>query len=614
VPATPKSGKDGQPEDLRESFAQTAPIHDRHISPVLALYRRVMENALVNVRDKVVLGIGYALDHEMLRLHARGAKAVETTFFPDIRAAATGQLIELDEPDIGLADAIICSFALSYISDVTALADKLAEITVPGADLYLIDFHPETDRLGWRKPLAPEGLPEGIAVKVHELSEIRQKFDSAGFELESLMEPRLGHPEKRLFENIVRPDLFDQVRHMPAIYVFHLRRRLLSGDRLKHVNYRRLRPKACHLIGARVALGPHTSVQADIVLDPDRIRGVYDRPALAKAQRAEDDLVIDLSGYMLLPGMINAQDHLASMIDLRNDTPREAALWMGALKNVMSGVTTVLDHEEQSGSVFADGFPIRVVKNYGWSDSIEPSEIVPRFVATPGDAPFVIHLSASGPGETKQAVLALQQLHLLTDRTVVVHGGGIDKEVVTLLHRSGASQVWCPSTVISGGGDADSSFVISNHRIALGTGSSAEKSFDIFEEIQIALALGVPPEALYSMVTSRPCSILRLRNGEGRIVGGTPADMVLVRDGGGTPAETLCAADANSLEATILAGRPLVATKDIVSRWPDEWRRGLEPILFDGNQRWVRWQLQRLVRNFVDRAGSPQLAGRTLTV
>jgi len=615
VPATPKPGKN-DPEDLKDSFAQAAPLHDRNVSPVLALYRRLMENALVNVRDKLVLGIGYALDHEMLRLYSRGARAHEARFSPEdlIEGSDTNELIVFDDPDLDLADAILCSFALSYIKDASVLAERLAELVVPGADLYLVDLHPETDRLGWRKPFAPEGLPVELPVTVHELSQVRQVFDNAGFELESLMEPRLGHPEKRLFENIVRPDLFDQVRHMPAMYLFHFRRRLLSADRLKRVTYRRSRPQAVHLTGARVALGPHTSVQADIVLDPDRIRGIYDRPALAKSQRAEDDVIIDLSGYMLLPGMINAHDHLISFADLRNDTPREAALWMGALKNVMSGVTTVLHHEEDNAAVFGEGFPIRVVKNYGYSDSLEASEIVPQFASTSPDAPFVVKIATGDREEGLRAVQSLQQLRVINDRTVVIHGGGIDPEVAGLLHQLGASQVWCPSTEMVQRDSEDYSFLRSNHRIALGTGSSDEKSPDIFEEIQTALSLGVPAEALYSMVTSRPCSILRLHNGEGRIVGGTPADLIFVRDGGGTPSETLAAVDSNSLEAVILGGRPLMATKDMVNHWPQRWRNGLEPILYDGHQRWVRWQLQRLVRNFVDRAGSPQLAGRTLTV
>ncbi len=616
--ATPKQGQSAPaPEELRQSFEDAAPVHDRRVSPLLALYLRLMETSLINVRDKIVVGVGYALDQEIMRLYTRGARAVKADFTPENLSSdpeASTTFIRIDEHDVGLADVVICSFALSYVADVNQIAESLSELSVPGADLFLIDIHPETDRLGWRKPLAPDGLPADLPVKVHDLSTIRQTFDAAGFELESLMEPRLGHPERRLFENIVRPDLFDQVRHMPAIYLFHFRRRLLSSDRLKKIGYRRSRPRAFHLIGAQVALGPHTSVKADIVLDPDRIRGIYEKPSQAKAQRSDDDVIVDFTGYMLLPGMINAHDHLGLGVNLRGETPREATLWMGALKNIMSGVTTVLHHEPQDNLLFTDGFPIRVVRNYGWADSIEPNEVVPQFAATAPDAPFIIHLSASDPLEGKKTVAELQRLGVITDRTVVVHGGGLDHDIINTLHRAGASQVWCPSALLEGGTLADPSFVVSNHRIALGTASSEERSLDIFEEIQNALALGVPPEAIYSMVTSRPCSILRLKNGEGRIIAGTPADMLAVQHEGGTPAETLCASDAHAIQAIFLAGRPIVQTNEMAQRGPEEWRRGMEPILFDGTQRWVRWQLQRLIRNLVDRAGSPHLAGKTLTI
>ncbi len=567
---------------------------------------------MVNVRDKTAIGVGYALDHELLRLHTRGARSVEARFSPE-NLSSEANAIHVEELDVGLADIVICSYALSYVDNLRSLAETLAEMTVPGADLYVVDVHPEADRLGWRKPLAPQGLPEATP-RIHDLSQVRQAFDAAGFELESLLEPRLGHPERRLFDSIVRPDLFNQVRHMPAIYLFQFRRRLLSSDRAKRITYRRSKPQAVHLVGAKIALGPHTCVQADVVLDPDRIRGIYESPVQAKAQRSDGDVLIDFTGYLLLPGMINAHDHLGSGFEQRPNTPRDAALWMGALKNIMSGVTTVLHHEPQDTAFFTEGFPIRVVRNYGWADSLNAEEIVPQFAATAPDAPFVIHLVAHSPSEAKKKIAELQQLGVVNDRTVIVHGGGLDHDLINTLHRTGASQVWCPSAVVAGDTQVDPSFVISNHRISLGTGSNHDKTLDIFQEIQNALELGVPPEAIYSMVTSRPCSILRLKNGEGRIVGGTPADMIAVPDHGATPAEALCSADAHSLDTILLGGRPIVATDGMVKRWPDEWRRGLEPIRFDGTQRWVRWQLQRLVRNLVDRAGSPQLAGKTLTI
>jgi cytosine/adenosine deaminase-related metal-dependent hydrolase len=576
-----------------------------------------MEASIVNVRDKIVVGVGYALDEQLLRLHARGARAVEARFRPENLSATAHEsttFLEIEEHGVGLADVVICSFALSYVTDLNQFAESLSELSVPGADLFLVDIHPETDRLGWRKPLAPEGLPEDLPIKVHDLPGIRQRFDGAGFELESLMEPRLGHPEKRLFESVVRPDLFDQVRHMPALYLFHFRRRLLSSDRLKGIGFRRPRPRACHLVGAHVALGPHTSVKADIVLDPERIRGIYEKPTQSHAQRSDDDVIVDLSGYMLLPGMINAHDHLGWGINLRNDPPHEATVWMGALKNVMSGVTTVLHHEPEDAALFSEGFPIRVVRNYGWANSLDPAEVVPHYAATAPDAPFVIHVQGYDPEDTRRKFTELQQVGVINDRTVVVHGGSLDQQTIDLLHRSGASQVWCPSSLMNGDSLVDPAFVVSNHRVCLGTATSEERSLDIFAEIQNALSLGVPPEAIYSMVTSRPCSILRLKNGEGRIVAGTPADILAVPHEGGTPAETLCAADAHSLDAVFLAGRPIVMTDEMAERGPEEWRRGMESIRFDGTQCWVRWQLQRLIRNLVDRAGSPHLSGKTLTV
>src|SRR5262249_28293746 len=138
--------------------------------------------------------------------------------------------------------------------------------------------------------------------------------------------------------------------------------------------------------------------------------------------------------------------------------PREAALWMGALRNIMSGVTTVLHHEPQDSVLFSEGFPIRVVRNYGYANSLDPAELKTQFAATAPDAPFVIHLGANDTADARRRVAELKELGVITHRTVIVHGGGVDGEIINLLHRAGASQIWCPSAVMTGDSPVDPSF------------------------------------------------------------------------------------------------------------------------------------------------------------
>ena len=144
------------------------------------------------------------------------------------------------------------------------------------------------------------------------------------------------------------------------------------------------------------------------------------------------DTVVDLGGAFVLPGLINAHDHLelnhygllkrrprydnaAAWIDdlrpaIRSDPsiraaqrhPLAARLFIGALKNLLSGVTTVAHHNPRYREI-GRRFPVRVLRRYGWAHSFtleghpvgargEPGgNVRERCLATPPDVPFMVH-------------------------------------------------------------------------------------------------------------------------------------------------------------------------------------------------------------------------------
>lgn len=255
---------------------------------------------------------------------------------------------------------------------------------------------------------------------------------------------------------------------------------------------------------------------------------------------------LDLAGYRILPGLINAHDHLEFNLFPRlgkgpypNATqwaediykpaeppvsdhlrvPKHLRLLWGGLKNLLSGVTTVCHHNSYDLVFDAPRFPVRVVKRFGWAHSLRFSpDLAERFRATPEDWPFVIHLGEATDAGGAREIYRLDEMGALTDRTVLVHAVALDREGLDLVRRRGASIVWCPSSNLFTLGRTLEGGALEG--VALGTDSALTGAGDMLDEIAIA-------GGDYRMVACNASRILRLEN--------RPDDWIAVREFGEPP-------------------------------------------------------------------------------
>lgn len=388
------------------------------------------------------------------------------------------------------------------------------------------------------------------------------------------------------------------------------------------------------LAGARVARGPNAAIQADVEIANGRVRAIAAAGRNACAARGG----IDLSGYLLLPGLINAHDHLEFNLfpRLGNGPYRNSKEWAedifnpgappirqqlsvakadrlrwGGLKNLLSGVTTVCHHNPYDAQTFEGGFPVRVVSRYGWAHSLAfESRVRERYDRTPPGAPFVIHLAEGVDGSCAEEIFELDRLGALGSRTVLVHGVGLSPRGQAMRTERGAQLVWCPtSNRFLFGRTLDIAVVAGAPGIALGSDSALTAQGDLLDEIHDAAA-SVPAEAVYAMVTDAAAKVLRLEQLEGTIEPGGAADLVAIPWTGRSPAEALARATWREIELVLVGGAPRLLSLEMRGRWSGPLE-GLERMDAAGVPRLVRAEVSRMTREAAAALGrAPILAGK----
>jgi cytosine/adenosine deaminase-related metal-dependent hydrolase len=295
------------------------------------------------------------------------------------------------------------------------------------------------------------------------------------------------------------------------------------------------------------------------------LRIVAGRIESVDAQPAPGETVVDLHGDRLLPGLINAHDHLqlnnyprlrfreryanASEwihdIDSRRHSdpallagaavPRAARLLQGGLKNLLSGVTTVAHHDPGYEPLHAADFPVNVVREYGWSHSLHidgAAAVAAACAATNANFPWIIHAGEGIDAAATQEFETLGALGCLRANTVIVHGIGFSRGQLERLARAGGALVWCPgSNDYLFGRGAPVEALAAQGCLALGSDSRLSGERDLLAELRVARELGPFDEKhLRALVTHDAARVLRLAD-RGSLCAGARADLTVLPRG-----------------------------------------------------------------------------------
>jgi cytosine/adenosine deaminase-related metal-dependent hydrolase len=261
---------------------------------------------------------------------------------------------------------------------------------------------------------------------------------------------------------------------------------------------------------------------------------------------------------------------------------------------------------------------MRVLSEYGWAHSLAGiQKVVERFVQTPEDWPFILHL-AEGTDQVSQREFDLLEQRLpLDERLVLVHCVGLTPEQWERVTRTRTGIVWCPSSNLYTLGETlTAEQVLKLPNVALGTDSSLTASGDLLDEVRFVYdEVRVPAPFIYDLVTVKAAQLLRLKRGEGTLQIGAKADLIVAKDRRLTPAETLVQMSWHDIELVMEGGRIVLLSAALSERIPFALKEGMEWILIDGVRQLLRAPVQKLLRqSSVSPKQTPAISGRKLTL
>ncbi|MBM3334021.1 amidohydrolase family protein [Candidatus Sumerlaeota bacterium] len=350
-----------------------------------------------------------------------------------------------------------------------------------------------------------------------------------------------------------------------------------------------------------------------------------------------DTATFDAGDWLLFPGLINIHDHLrGSWLPRCGNGPYENVYqwlrelhakpsvfaparerdridghrlyWLGTYKNLFSGVTTVVDHYVRLDSSFYQ-LPIRLITEFGREGVVrshrEPQlwpswgeGIVEEFRKCRGISPFIIHVEEGVDEETGTELRRLEQLGVLAQNTILIHGIGFDEEDIALVAQCGCHMVWCPAThefLYRRTGNV-ARWLELGINTSLGTDSSLTGGLNLLDEMRTAqrcysqtFGQSLRLEVLFGMVTSNPARALGMGDTIGRVERGFAADLlVLERDTDRAPLETLLQAEPKDIVLLLQDGQPRFGDERF--QWlfeSDPQSIGSSPVIVGGRAKWV---------------------------
>src|SRR6185312_13871871 len=199
--------------DVLEGHRIWAGSYDTTPNPLLALEMRILREQLGSVQGMRILDAGCGTGRWMRELSSRGARVFGIDACHEMirRAPVPAALADVERIPVAddAFDVVICSFLLAYVP-----CGVIAELARVASRVIVSDLHPGTE---WTRSFRAGGTVIHMRHQNHSIDALDDCARQSGLVRECRIEASFGEPERGIFEEAGKGNLFDQVRHVPAV-------------------------------------------------------------------------------------------------------------------------------------------------------------------------------------------------------------------------------------------------------------------------------------------------------------------------------------------------------------------------------------------------------------
>jgi len=271
------------------------------------------------------------------------------------------------------------------------------------------------------------------------------------------------------------------------------------------------------------------------------------------AQTSSQENIIEFENAIAFPGLINSHDHIDfnlfpqlgnriynNYVEWGDDIhekdkatinsilaiPKELRTQWGIYKNLLGGVTTVINHGEKLDipnsiiTVFQNSYSLHSVKlEKGWKYQLN-SPFAKKY-------PFSMHVGEGTDADSHDEIDEVIRWNKLKRKIVGIHGVAMDEKQAAAFH----ALIWCPdSNFFLLGATAVINKLKLQTNILFGTDSTVSANWNIWQQLRTARETKLLTDTeLISAISTEPAAIWKLNN-TGAIKESNYADIVIAKE------------------------------------------------------------------------------------